>query len=112
MYDLCILDEENDIKFSIPFRWNSLEFYDENTCLIHYTDMATQPWVFSGNPYGDIWLNELRIMLNSGELTWEEISKEIELGYFRPSLIRELKYGQYIPKGLQPIFFRMNNFFR
>ena len=110
MYDLCILDEENDIKFSVPFQWNSLEYYDQDTCLIHYTDMATQPWVFSGNPYGNIWLDELRLMINNGTLTWKEIEQEIELGYFRPSLIRELKFGQYIPKRLQPIFSQINNF--
>ena len=46
MYGLVIL-KEDELKFGIPFEWNSLEHYDSGTCLIHYTDMYTQPWTRS-----------------------------------------------------------------
>ena len=87
---LCIL-EEADISESIPFRWNSLEHFDDQTCLLHYTDMLTQPWVSSGNPLGRHWLNELHMMLEAGQMSWKMIDGEIEAGYFRPSLIPELR---------------------
>lgn len=109
MYELCILDDETEIKYGVPFRWNSLEYYDPTTCLIHYTDMGTQPWVFSGNKYGHLWFNELRMMLKDGSLTWQELNQEIALGYFRPSLVREIKYGNWIPELLKPAFFKANN---
>ena len=102
MHELCILDEKEDIKCGVPFKWNSLEHYDENTCLIHYTDMATQPWVSCKNRFGYLWLNELRLMLKNNSISMSEIQKEIDLGFFRPSLIKELKYGQMIPGFLQP----------
>jgi lipopolysaccharide biosynthesis glycosyltransferase len=109
MYELCILDEETEIKYGIPFPWNSLEHYDSSTCLIHYTDMGTQPWVYSGNKYGYLWLNEVKMMLQEGSLTRQELNQEIELGYFRPSLARDIKYGNWIPGFLKPAFYKSNN---
>ncbi|NEQ48943.1 MAG: glycosyl transferase [Leptolyngbya sp. SIO3F4] len=104
MYHLCIL-EEADIKYAVPFEWNSLEFYESNkTGLIHYTDMATQPWVSCRNAYGYLWLNELRLMLQNNLSTWAEVEQEIELGYFRPSLLADLKYGKWLPKPTKPLF--------
>ncbi|AFY35623.1 glycosyltransferase [Calothrix sp. PCC 7507] len=108
MYELCILNESSDIKYSIPFKWNSLEHYDQHTCLIHYTDMATQPWASCQNKYAYLWFNELRLMLQDGSLKLEEIIQEINLGHFRPSLIRELKYGQFIPPFLESYFRKTN----
>ncbi|MBZ8178493.1 glycosyltransferase [Oscillatoria salina] len=102
MYELCILDDQKDIKYGVPFEWNSLEYYDKKTCLIHYTDMATQPWVSSRNKYGYLWFNEVRLMLKNGSLTMKEIEKEIKLGYFRPSLLREIKYTKFVPQIFQP----------
>ena len=37
-----------------------------------------------------------------------EIQQETDLGFFRPSLVRELKYGQMIPGFLQPLFGKSN----
>ena len=36
-------------------------------------------------------LGEVRLMLETGALTMSEVSAEIELGYFRPSLLAELE---------------------
>ena len=109
MYELCILKEE-EIKYDVPFAWNSLEYYDKNTCLIHYTDMATQPWVSSRNQYAHLWFNEVKLMLANGSLTIEELEEEINQQYFRPSLLPELKYTQYIPSQLKFIFRTYLNF--
>jgi hypothetical protein len=89
MYQLCILPE-SEVRYAVPFAWNSLEHFDETTRLIHYTDMDTQPWVSPHNRHGGLWLAEVRLMLETGALTTAEIGGEIELGYFRPSLLREL----------------------
>jgi len=96
MYHLCILNEE-DIRYAIPFEWNSLEHWDPNTCLIHYTDVYTQPWTETGNKNGFLWFNEVREMLKDGSLNYSDIRKEIELGYLRPSLIKDIKYRHLIP---------------
>jgi lipopolysaccharide biosynthesis glycosyltransferase len=90
MQELCILDPK-DIRSEVPFHWNSLEHYDLDTHLIHYTDMNTQPWVSPMNANGELWLKEVLLMLEIGALTWEDVRTEITLGYFRPSLEQELR---------------------
>ena len=89
MYDLCILPE-SEVAYSVPFAWNSLEHFDPETRLIHYTDMDTQPWVNAVNRNGPHWLEEVRLMLDTGALTGTELKTEIDLGYFRPSLLAEI----------------------
>lgn len=100
MYDLCVL-KEDEVKYGVPFEWNSLEHYDANTRLIHYTDVYTQPWTAVGNKYGYLWFDEVRLMLKDGSLTWAELMREVELGYFRPSLLSEIRYGSLAPKWLR-----------
>src|SRR6185436_7076480 len=91
MYDVCILPEE-DVKYGVPFEWNSLEHWDAETRLLHYTDVNTQPWTCCGNPNGQLWLDEVRRMLDDGALQWATLRQEIALGYFRPSLARDLRW--------------------
>jgi hypothetical protein len=91
MHDLCIL-APNEIAYPIPFAWNSLEFYEPRvTGLIHYTDMTTQPWVYSANANGWLWINEVRDMLADGSLTPDDLREEAAQGYVRPSLLAELE---------------------
>ncbi len=95
---MCILDEA-DIAYRIPFEWNSLEVHiPGKTCLTHYTDMAIQPWVSPRNPIGHVWLQEVKDMLGAGALTWAELEQEVALGYFRPSMLEELKLNEDISK--------------
>ncbi len=90
MYHMCIL-KEDEVGYRVPFHWNSLEHFDETTGLIHYTDMNTQPWVSPDNVLGPIWLRLVNEMLAEGALARSTLQTEIDLGYFRPSLIDELR---------------------
>ncbi|MBI3300249.1 MAG: glycosyl transferase [Elusimicrobia bacterium] len=90
MFDLCLL-KEPEIRYAVPFRWNSLEHLDATTCNIHYTDMSTQPWVFPLNRNAEVWYEEVRLMLKEGALGRAEVEEQIRLGYFRPSLLRDLE---------------------
>lgn len=87
--DLYIVNER-DVSYAIPTAWNSLEHLGDDTCLIHYTDMMTQPWVFAGNRNGWAWVGELRRMVASGAIGLDEIEAEIAAGFVRPSLTKEL----------------------
>lgn len=97
MFELCIL-EEAEINYGVPFEWNSLEHWDPEVRLIHYTDVNTQPWTAPGNKWGHLWFNEARRMLADGQLTMAAIKQEIELGYFRPSLLKELQWRHWLPR--------------
>lgn len=103
MSDLCILPE-SEVGYGVPFEWNSLEHYDAGTCLIHYTDMGTQPWASTRNSNGYLWFNEVRRMLKAGALSLDQIKEEIANGYFRPSLYREIRYGHLVPGFLRSFF--------
>lgn len=89
--DICIL-ESDEIGWRVPWIWNSLETYiPGTTALTHYTDMYTQPWASHLNPIGWVWIEEVKRMLGDGSLTWKQLETEVGLGYFRPSLLTELK---------------------
>jgi hypothetical protein len=90
MYQFCFLPEA-EIGYRVPFAWNSLEHYDVDTCLIHYTDMNTQPWVHTGNPNGRWWFDEVSLMLDAGLCTWRDLQTEVERGFIRPSALLELR---------------------
>jgi lipopolysaccharide biosynthesis glycosyltransferase len=107
MYDMCILDE-SDVKYGVPFEWNSLEHWDPETSLIHYTDVYTQPWTECGNKFGYLWFNEVRNMLAQRKLDEAAIKKDIDLGYFRPSLLRDIKYRHLIPSFLLDLWDKNN----
>ncbi|EJM65086.1 LPS:glycosyltransferase [Pseudomonas sp. GM50] len=107
MAGLCILDEQH-VKYGVPFEWNSLEHWDANTRLLHYTDVYTQPWSCCGNKFAWVWFQEVRRMLADGSLTEERIQEEITIGYLRPSLIRDIKYRHLLPSFLRGIWDKKN----
>jgi lipopolysaccharide biosynthesis glycosyltransferase len=98
LMELCIL-RERDIRYAIPFRWNSLEHWDESTALLHYTDMLTQPWVDPRNANGHLWVREVRTMIDEGALAWSRIDEDIARGFLRPSLREELERDRGEPLG-------------
>jgi len=86
MQDLCIVPESQK-KRVLPFEWNSLEHYEEGrTCLIHYTDMNTQPWVSNNNPNSHLWYRLLKEALAEGFITREDLRSEIGQGHVSPQL--------------------------
>ena len=85
MNRFCIVPE-NRKNMALPFEWNSLEFYDQRTCLIHYTDMNTQPWVTNQNPNGYLWYALLREAVQEGFVALEDLYAEIRKGHVSPQL--------------------------
>lgn len=92
--DICILEPE-EIGWRVPWVWNSLETYVPGvTALTHYTDMFTQPWASHLNPIGWVWIEEVKRMLSDGSLKWNQLEQEVSAGYFRPSLLVELRLNE------------------
>lgn len=84
MYEMALAPQQLD---DIPRSWNSLEHYEQGeTCLLHFTDMQTQPWVSCDNPLGAIWVKGLRSAIDTGFILRTELDREIASGYVRPSL--------------------------
>jgi hypothetical protein len=89
--DLIYLKTISDIG-AIEYSWNCLEYLDETTALLHYTDVETQPWLREGNPNAGIWYTYLwRFVqdLRQRELLLGAVAE----GHVRPSLLEVLKQG-------------------
>lgn len=80
-----------EIGDGLPNGWNDLDIYRPGTtCNLHYTEIRTQPWVYPCHPHGGLWVKQVRALLDSGEITPDELDIEIAEGYLRPSILREL----------------------
>ncbi|MCK9368350.1 MAG: hypothetical protein M0P72_14545 [Metallibacterium scheffleri] len=78
----------------IPSGWNELDHYEPTrTRNLHFTKIRTQPWVHAGHPHGQLWVDELAMMLDAGALDEAEVEEEVRLGYVRPSLLPQLGLG-------------------
>ena len=85
----------------LPSTWNSLEHYQPNeTHLLHYTDMTTQPWVSCSNPNAEVWVAALRRAIHCGFLSRHDLAREIDAGHVRPSLQTQIDMGVDDPRGL------------
>lgn len=90
MYEMAIA---STTEAKIDATWNSLERFEENqTSLLHYTDMHTQPWISIDNPLGYLWCRDLIEAINMGAIKKEYISEHIALGFIRPSLAYQVDH--------------------
>lgn len=77
----------------IPADWNSLEAYKEGkTRLLHYTDMQTQPWIYSRHLLGHVWCADLFEAIRNGCIDKALVDDHIARGWVRPSLGYQLEH--------------------
>jgi hypothetical protein len=90
MYDMAVA---KTIRPDLDNVWNCLERYDEDeTALLHYTDMSTQPWVSRNNPLGYLWFRDLFEAIDDGFISLEYVKEHVDLGYVRPSLWYQVEH--------------------
>lgn len=71
--------------------WNDLDRYEAaSTRNLHFTEIRTQPWVYAAHPHGQLWVDEVAMMLDSGDLDANDLTEEVRQGYVRPSLLWQL----------------------
>jgi lipopolysaccharide biosynthesis glycosyltransferase len=80
-----------NIGVKIPYYWNCLEWYKKNESgLVHYTDMPTQPWVSTANPLCGVWMKDLIDGIKNGFIDLDMVKEHIEKGWVRPSLLYQI----------------------
>ncbi|MEO5596379.1 MAG: glycosyltransferase [Lysobacteraceae bacterium] len=80
-----------EMREAIVPGWNDLDAYDPTrTRNLHFSRIRSQPWVFAAHPHGQLWVNEMALMLDSGALHAAAVIEEVRLGYARPSLLLQL----------------------
>lgn len=86
MERLCIIPELFVSK-AIPDHWNSLERYEPGkTALLHYTNMAIQPWRCWGHPLANLWLNELKDAIRTGRIPMKVVDHEVAAKHIVPQV--------------------------
>ena len=90
MYDMAVASK---IRATLDPAWNSLErYHPEQTCLLHYTDMNTQPWLSCNNPLGYLWMRDLFEAIDRKFLSASEIAEHVQRGFVRPSLLYQVEH--------------------
>ena len=68
-------------------RWNSFDYADAGTKLIHYTNLYTQPWKYPGHPHGELWFEYFNEARASGYVTPRDIELSLVRSYVRLDLL-------------------------
>lgn len=85
---------EPRLKVGIPDYWNHLdEFQKDVTKILHYTDMAKQPWVYEKNHLAELWFKRFREAYCAGFLTRDDIEFEIRAQHVGAWLRQQLPMG-------------------
>lgn len=90
MYDMAVAPT---IQADLDPAWNCLERYRaEETALLHYTDMNTQPWLSCNNPLGYLWVRDLFEAIDQQLLPEETVAEHVRRSFVRPSLLYQLEH--------------------
>jgi len=63
--------------------WHARDIVGPRTRLVHYTDLARQPWRWRGHPYGALWFRYLAEARAAGFVADHEITRAIRRGNLR-----------------------------
>lgn len=86
---------------SLPHRWNDLERHTPGvTCLTHFTDMETQPWLWAPHRLGAVWCRALFEAIADGAIAKEFVFDQVMRGWLRPSLAYQIEHGIVDPAEL------------
>lgn len=82
---------EPRLKVGIPPEWNHLDSYSPKaTAILHYTDMARQPWRYERHPLAGVWFEQLRGAIKAEFLTLADVHREVEAGHVGGWLLKEV----------------------
>ncbi|MEA5526327.1 glycosyltransferase [Nodularia spumigena] len=69
-------------------QWNVFDYCDEQTKLIHYTNLNTQPWKYPHHPYGELWFEYFEEARKAGYITERDIEFSLVRAYVRPDILQ------------------------
>lgn len=73
--------------------WNIRDYWNQNTKLIHYTNLMTQPWKYHDHPYGELWFQYFQDAIAAGYIT----QRDIDLSFARAYVRLDLMEGNFSP---------------
>ena len=63
--------------------WNCYDKYTEQTKIIHYTNLHSQPWKFRGHRHGAVWFKYFKEAQEAGFISDDDIDRAIRRAYVR-----------------------------
>lgn len=84
----------------LPHQWNSLEYLDADTRLVHFTDMDRQPWIATDNALTPKWMDALFAAMADKFVSFDELVQDVQRGWIRPGLLWQAEYGERDPQRL------------
>lgn len=85
-------------------QWNVFDYCDEQTKLIHYTNLNTQPWKYPHHPYGELWFEYFEEARKAGYITERDIELSLVRAYVRPDILQgnaPIHHRQFLPQTLK-----------
>lgn len=93
MVDVCVAPQ-GSVATRVPNEWNSLDSYEAGqTKLLHYTNMAAQPWRNWGHPLAHLWMGELKEAIKRKKIPMAVVEEEVEKKYVVPQVLQEVTRG-------------------
>jgi Glycosyl transferase family 8 len=66
---------------ALPSEWNHLDATNEQTKILHFTDLTSQPWLYDHNPTADIWEASFLEAIEQGFLSQSEVVDAYQRGW-------------------------------
>lgn len=85
-------------------QWNVFDYCDEQTKLIHYTNLNTQPWKYPHHPYGELWFEYFEEARKASDITERDIELSLVRAYVRPDILQgnaPIQHRQFLPQTLK-----------
>jgi lipopolysaccharide biosynthesis glycosyltransferase len=85
-------------------QWNVFDYCDEQTKLIHYTNLNTQPWKYPHHPYGELWFEYFAEARKAGYVTERDIKLSLVRAYVRHDILQgnaPIHHRQFLPQTLK-----------
>jgi len=70
--------------------WNCLDVYNNDTKLLHFTNMSKQPWLSAKNHLAHHWFKYFFKCIDEGIISMDMISSAINNNYVRPSVLYQI----------------------
>jgi len=82
------LNSEN--LHSLPATWNHFNIVKDDTRLVHFSHVRSQPWRQKNHPLIGLWRSWLRRAIKDKAVTRIQLAREILRGHIHPLFLREL----------------------
>jgi hypothetical protein len=73
----------------LPKCWNDLDYWDEQTKILHYTHVPSQPWKVPGHKFAWVFLKELKSALEEKVISAADVEKEIAAGHIYSKILED-----------------------